>query len=452
MKYELNNDFKNKMKILLKDDFESFIKVYDNEPYRALRVNTLKISVEEFLKISPFSLSSVNWCPTGFYYNNNEKPGSHIYHDLGLYYIQEPSAMAVTEILDPKPGDIVLDLSAAPGGKTSHIATKLNGHGMLVANEINGKRVKILAENIERMGIRNAVILNDSPERLAYKFPAYFDKILVDAPCSGEGMFRKEEATRVEWSKENVISSSLRQKYILESASKMLKCGGTLVYSTCTFSPEEDEGVIKDFLEKHDDYTLLKSNIADEFDEGHPEWVNGEDDLRKCIRLWPHKIKGEGHFIAKLIKEGTKTNIKREYNKENKKLDLDLFYDFVSKYLKLDINHMNLRLIGSHVYHIPGYLPDLNGIRVYKYGVDLGEVKKNRFEPSHWFAMCLNENDIKSVYRLNDFEINKYMHGETLNVDMYDGWTAIFINKYPIGWGRVKNGILKNYYPKRLRR
>ena len=453
MVIKIKEDFARKMKLLLKDDFEKFIMEYENEPYKALRVNTLKISVEEFLKISPFNLSPVPWCDTGFYYNQDDKPGKHYYHDVGLYYIQEPSAMAVVEALNPVPGDMVLDLSAAPGGKSTHIASKLKGEGLLVSNEINSKRVKVLAENIERMGIRNVVILNESPERLENKFARVFDKILVDAPCSGEGMFRKDEIAINEWSLENVLSCSLRQKKILDSAANMLNPGGIMVYSTCTFSPEENEGVIDHFLKNHSDFELMEIYNHEGFDNGHPEWVNGCSDLKKCVRLWPHLIKGEGHFITKLRKKGSFN----DGNKASKKLNIkkiaakDLFYDFSKKHLKARLDELNLRQIGQHVYHVP-YEMNLSGLKVYKPGFDLGQFKKERFEPSHWLAMSLKKDDVNMIYNLKDEEIERYIHGETLNADVDDGWVLLTVDGYSIGWGKAVKGVIKNFYPKSLRK
>ncbi|MEG6567657.1 RsmB/NOP family class I SAM-dependent RNA methyltransferase [Thermoanaerobacterium saccharolyticum] len=450
---KIKEDFVNKMRFLLKDDFEKFMREYEKEPYRGLRVNTLKISVDEFLRISPFRLISVPWCDTGFYYDQNDKPGKHYYHDAGLFYIQEPSAMAVVEALNPVPGDIVLDLSAAPGGKSTHIASKLNGEGLLVSNEINSKRVKVLAENIERMGIRNAVILNESPEKLEKTFKDYFDKILVDAPCSGEGMFRKDETARDEWSLENVLSCAYRQKKILDSASCMLKPGGIMVYSTCTFSPEENEGVIDYFLKNHSDFELIEIYKHKGFDNGHPEWANGCSDLRKCVRLWPHLLKGEGHFIAKLRKKGSFN----ECDKVNKKLNIkktaakDLFYDFGRKHLNLYLYELNLQQIGQHVYHVP-YEINLSGLRVFKPGFDLGQLKKERFEPSHWLAMSLKKDDVKMFYDLKGKEIESYIHGETLNVEIDDGWVLLTIDGYSIGWGKAVKGVIKNFYPKSLRK
>lgn len=453
MAIALKEDFLKRMKDLLKDDYDKFLDEYNREPYKALRVNTLKISAEEFQSLSPFSLLSVPWCKTGFYYSDGDRPGSHIYHDLGLYYIQEPSAMAVVEALCPEPGDRVLDMSAAPGGKATHIAAKLNGKGILVANEINGKRVKTLVENIERMGIKNAVITNESPAKLISNFYEYFDKVLVDAPCSGEGMFRKDEDSRMEWSENNVLSCSIRQKNILESAAQVLKPGGILVYSTCTFAPEENEGVIKDFLSKNKGFVVVESELKTFFDRGYPEWVNGSEELKKCMRLWPHKIKGEGHFIAKLKKSG-------EYNEDEKIIkekskfagDIKLFYEFADKYLNINLNDLNLKLYGNFVYHVPEGLPDLNGIKVYRYGWQLGELKKNRFEPSHWLAMAIKKEEAVLKIGLKNEYINKYLHGETFATDIKDGWAIISIDGFPIGWGKVAGGILKNYYPKPLRK
>lgn len=453
MTITLKEDFLKRMKNLLKGDYDKFLDKYNREPYKALRVNTIKINIEEFQSLSPFSLLSVPWCPTGFYYGDGDRPGSHIYHDLGLYYIQEPSAMAVVEVLCPEPGDRVLDVSAAPGGKATHIAAKLNGRGVLVANEINRKRVKVLAENMERMGVKNVVITNESPDKLIANFYEYFDKVLVDAPCSGEGMFRKDEESRMEWSESSVLSCSIRQKNILESAAQVLKPGGILVYSTCTFAPEENEGVIKDFLNNHNEFEIVESELKIFFDIGNPEWVNGSDELKKCMRLWPHKLKGEGHFIAKLKKCGEhdkSRKITREKNKFEK--DIKLFYEFADKYLNINLNELNLKLFGNFVYHVPEGLPVLDGIKVYRYGWQLGELKKNRFEPSHWLAMALRREEAVLQIDLEGDCICKYLHGETFRTYIEDGWVLVTIEGFPIGWGKVADGILKNYYPKSLRK
>ena len=297
----LPQDFQIRMKKLLQDEYQDFLKTYEKKRLYGLRLNLLKTSRENFLEQMPFALTEILWTPDGFYYEEESQPGKHIFHEAGAYYIQEPSAMAVVEVLAPKPGEKILDLCAAPGGKSTQIAGKMSGEGLLVSNEIVPSRAKILSQNIERMGIANAVVCNETPERLAERFPLFFDRILVDAPCSGEGMFRKEETAIHEWSPENVKMCAKRQCSILEQAACMLRPGGTLVYSTCTFSPEENEGVISMFLREHDDFAIEESALERFFAPGRADWVeNPADSLVHTMRLWPHKIAGEGHFIAKL--------------------------------------------------------------------------------------------------------------------------------------------------------
>ncbi|SHE74842.1 16S rRNA (cytosine(967)-C(5))-methyltransferase [Thermoanaerobacter uzonensis DSM 18761] len=453
MKITVKKEFLKRMEQLLKEEYEDFLKEYDKKPQKGLRVNTLKIGVEEFKKIVPFEITPIPWCPTGFYYDKEEKAGNHLYHILGLYYIQEPTAMAVVEVLDPKPGEKILDVSAAPGGKTTHIATKIGDEGIIVANEIDKKRIKALVENVERMGIRNIVITNETPEKLATAFEGYFDKILVDAPCSGEGMFRKDPTARKIWSLNNVISCSITQRNILRSVAPLLKKGGILVYSTCTFAPEEDEGVIKKFLEEHPEFEIEESEISKFFDIGHPEWVEGPEDLKKCMRLWPHKVRGEGHFIAKLRKkeeEEPDSRFKKTKGRRKQK-ELQLFYDFADKYLNLDLDNLNIEVHNDSVYHVPEGLPDLNNIKVYRYGWQLGVLKKNRFEPSHWLAMGIKTFQAKRLLELEREQKEKYLKGETFELDLEDGWIFFTIEGFPAGWGRIAKGVVKNYYPKWLR-
>ncbi|MGB9679235.1 MAG: RsmF rRNA methyltransferase first C-terminal domain-containing protein [Thermoanaerobacteraceae bacterium] len=453
MAIKLNDDFIMRMKKFLQEDFEDFFNEYYKEPFKALRVNTLKISTKEFMEISPFKLERVPWCEDGFYFSMSERPGTHIYHDLGVYYIQEPSAMAVVEILDPKPGEKILDISAAPGGKTTHIASKTGNKGLIVANEINSNRVKLLAENLERIGVSNCIITNEIPDKLVEPFIGYFDKVLVDAPCSGEGMFRKDDISRLEWSLNHVISCSIRQKNILKSAAKALKPGGVLVYSTCTFSPEENEGVIQDFLNSNKEFEIIDTKIGYFFDTGHPEWINADKELEKCVRIWPHKQKGEGHFIAKLYKkQDNQNNYKFIKNaKEKKNIDLAPFFYFKDNFMKYDFDNLNIKLFKNHVYSVPMDLPDLSGLKVFRPGWYLGEIKKERFEPSHWLAMVLKPFMVKQTFELPTELRKKYLKGETFELNIKDGWILLSIDGFSAGWGRASKGIIKNYYPKRLR-
>ncbi|MDQ0657310.1 RsmB/NOP family class I SAM-dependent RNA methyltransferase [Paenibacillus sp. W2I17] len=302
--------FAERMKSLLGDEFEQFMKSYDQSPHAGLRVNTLKISMEQFDEIAPFDLRSIPWCETGFYVPHGVKPGLHPYYHAGLYYIQEPSAMAPVELLQVEPGDRVLDLCAAPGGKTTQIAAKLQGKGVLVTNDIHAERTKALAKNVELYGVRNAVVLNESPERIANAFPHYFDKVLIDAPCSGEGMFRKDEDMVKSWEHHSVEKCVLMQRDILETAARLLAPGGTIVYSTCTFAPEENEAMIAEFLNVNRDFVVMDIPEETGFAPGRPEWVRQMmpekaeeteavlDQTRGTARLWPHLLEGEGHYVA----------------------------------------------------------------------------------------------------------------------------------------------------------
>ncbi|WP_338708352.1 RsmB/NOP family class I SAM-dependent RNA methyltransferase [Paenibacillus amylolyticus] len=304
--------FAERMKSLLGDEFEQFMKSYEQSPHAGLRVNTLKISMEQFDEIAPFDLRPIPWCETGFYVPHGVKPGLHPYYHAGLYYIQEPSAMAPVELLQVEPGDRVLDLCAAPGGKTTQIAAKLQGKGVLVTNDIHAERTKALAKNVELYGVRNAVVLNESPERIANAFPHYFDKVLIDAPCSGEGMFRKDEDMVKSWEHHSVEKCVLMQRDILETAAQLLAPGGTIVYSTCTFAPEENEAMIAEFLNVNRDFVVMDIPEEKGFAPGRPEWVRKMmpekaeeteavlDQTRGTARLWPHLLEGEGHYLAVL--------------------------------------------------------------------------------------------------------------------------------------------------------
>lgn len=319
MAVQLPLDFAERMKRLLGDEFESFMKSYEQSPHAGLRVNTLKISMEQFKEIAPFDLRPVPWCETGFYVPHGVKPGLHPYYHAGLYYIQEPSAMAPVEQLNVQPGDRVLDLCAAPGGKSTQIAAKLQGKGVLVTNDIHAERTKALAKNVELYGVRNAVVLNESPERIADAFPHYFDKVLIDAPCSGEGMFRKDEDMVKSWEHHSVEKCVLMQRDILETAARLLAPGGTIVYSTCTFAPEENEAMIAEFLNLNRDFSVV--HIADTagFAPGRPDWVREMlpeqaaeteevlDQTCGTARLWPHLLEGEGHYVA-VIKHSDESN------------------------------------------------------------------------------------------------------------------------------------------------
>lgn len=447
-------DFLKKMQNLLGKEYDDFLKSYEQDNLQGLRVNLLKTSVAEFLKKSPFTLEEISWVEEGFYYKNEDAPGKHPYHEAGLYYIQEPSAMAVGEIVDAKPGEKILDLCAAPGGKTTHIASKMNQKGLLLANEIHPTRAKILSENVERMGIKNTVVTNETPEHLSKRFPNYFDRILVDAPCSGEGMFRKNPKACLHWSVENVRFCAKRQLDILKSAEKMLRPGGTLVYSTCTFSPEENEGVISDFLKLYPNFEIKDIKRYKDFDKGRADWIIDEiKAIENTIRIWPHKVKGEGHFIAVLRKkDGTRPpKFKYAETLSDQKLLKD-YFEFAKEYL-LDIPKGKYVLFGNQLYIVPKEMLSLEKLKVIRPGWHLGAIKKNRFEPSHALALSLKGEQVK--YKLNlegsSREIITYLKGETLEIEGPKGWYLVEVDDYSVGWGKLAGNILKNHYPKGLR-
>jgi len=450
----LPQDFKNKMQNLLKDEFEDFLKGYDKDNFYSLRINTLKAEPRDILDKNLFSFSSVDWCPTGYYYKAEERPGRHSYHHAGVFYIQEASAMSVAECADIHPGEKVLDLCAAPGGKSTQLAAKLQGKGLLISNEIVPNRARILSQNMERMGVKNAVVTNESPEKLEKVFKNFFDKIIVDAPCSGEGMFRKEPAVVNEWSLAQVEVCANRQHHILESAHKMLAEGGIIVYSTCTFSPEENEMTVDSFLQQHPEYILIKPDVHKHFSPGVPQWCESKNaEISKTMRLFPHKIDGEGHFVAVLQKtSGDSSKIKVAKTTADKKL-LQPYFDFEKKFLK-DISFDYFALFGENLYSMPENCPDLSGIKVLRCGLHLGEIKKGRFEPSHSLAMALKKENVKQYlsYPCDSEEMLSYLKGEALQTDEdFKGWCLVCTDGYSVGWTKVTDGTAKNHYPKGLR-
>lgn len=454
-------EFLDKMKKLMGDEeFKEFLSSYSQPRYFGLRVNTLKVSVLHFLEMSPFELEAVPWTSDGFYYPEGENPGKHPYYHAGLYYIQEPSAMLPGGVIDAKPGERVLDLCAAPGGKTVQIAASMKGKGLLVANDISPDRVKALVKNIELAGIRNAIVTNDTPGVLAKRFEGYFDRILVDAPCSGEGMFRKDEEAVKNWEKYKSRKCCLIQQDILSYADRMLRPGGVLVYSTCTFSPEENERMISLFLETCPYYEVAEIPKQAGMEGGRPHWADGNPELFRTVRLWPHRVKGEGHFVAKLRKKGGEgmravngadcgANIAGSLEMKH----VEAFRRFMEENLNIDIQG-TLVAKGDNLYILPEGLPGLGGIKVAKFGWYLGSCAGGRFEPSHSMAISLRKEDIRNVidFSSGSKEVLSYLKGETLMLDGRKGYTAVCVDGFTLGWAKQMGGMLKNLYPKGWRK
>ncbi len=450
----LPQKFKERMKKMLGADYESFVSALDSAPiYSALRLNTLKKDVHNTVT-SHFNLTDkVDWCVNGFYVQKGEISGNHPYHLGGLFYFQEPSAMSSVEALPIDEGDFVLDLCAAPGGKSTQAAAKLNGTGLLVANEIVKKRAAILSGNIERMGIKNAIVTNETPQNLAKKYPLFFDKIIVDAPCSGEGMFRKEPQAVDEWSEEHTLSCAIRQKNILDCAVAMLRAGGMLVYSTCTFAPCENEEIAEYLINEHN-LELVQIPALDMLDQGRNEWTKHNTDVSYSKRIFPQKTKGEGHFVALFKKCGEQK--KNETQKKPQLLSGDL-KKAVALYREFEKNNLNIELnghftlFGENLYVLPVEI-DIDKIKVLRYGLQLGEFRKNRFEPSHALALALDADDFKQVdnFDLESPELHKFLTGNVYESDK-KGYSAICVNSYPVGWGKGSDGMMKNKLPKGVR-
>ena len=428
----LPEEFLTRMEKQLGEEYPQYLESLERPRAVALRYNPLKGKMPQM----DFAQAPVPWEPMGYYYDPDSRPGLHPYHEAGVYYLQEASAMSAVALLDPRSGEKICDLCAAPGGKTTQIAGKMLGEGFLLCNEINPKRAKILSRNIERMGVANALVTNEHPARLAEKFPGYFDRVLIDAPCSGEGMFRKEEAAVTDWSQETVEMCARRQAEILHSGAELLKPGGRLVYSTCTFAPEENEQTIENFLKSHPEFQLEEVNAP---------WFTPAG--KGMFRLWPHKLLGEGHFAAVLRKtdgeEGDITPIKGE--------KLPKEWVAFAKDLGIDLPDGSPIFFGQSLYLAPMGMPDLRGIKVMRPGLELGELKKDRFEPAHalalWLKSAANTKDLPA----DSDQIRQYMQGQTLP-DTGRGWTLVQVDGYSLGWGKSDGKVLKNHYPKGLRR
>ncbi len=447
----LPQEFLNKMKTLLGAEYEEFLASYHRPRNFGLRVNVGKISPEEFQKLAPFHLQPVPWTENGFYYtleeDNSVLPARHPFYYAGLYYLQEPSAMTPAAMLKVTPGEKVLDLCAAPGGKATELGARLHGKGLLVANDISASRAKALLKNIEVFGISNAFVTNEMPAHLAGQFPEFFDKILVDAPCSGEGMFRKDPAVAKAWDAEKPFACAKQQKEIITQAANMLAPGGQMLYSTCTFSPEENEQVIAYLLDSREDMEVLELPQMEGFSRGIH--------LSRCVRIWPHKMNGEGHFLALLQKKGQKAAVKEEVTDRsagNKKINSPEMQEFFQD-ITMPINWNRVEIRKDQAYYVPEETKGRTGLTFLRNGLYLGEIRKGRFEPSQSLAMALKKEEYASVVDLeaSDERVMKYLKGETLEVgDLHStrekGWQLVCVNGYPLGWGKLVNGTLKNKY------
>ncbi len=487
----LPEDFCLRMKAMLEDDYESFIKSYDEKPRRALRLNPLKFTstdVTPSAALLPWEVSQIPWCDTGYYYANEDRPGRHVLHEAGVYYIQEPSAMAPAVMLDAKPGEYVLDLCAAPGGKSTQIAGGMMGEGILISNEIIPNRASILSENMERCGVYNAIVTNEDSGHLRSIFPEYFDAIMVDSPCSGEGMFRKDENATSEWSLENVLICAERDDEILDNADAMLAPGGRMVFSTCTFAPAENEGSILRFLQRHPNYHIKEVSLPGNPDRGIPAWSTENaftktpfetvpsqnmlpdraEEISSTVRIWPHHVEGEGHYAALLIKDGEAVarTLRHAAGGENKSIrgkDLELWIQFKKEALNIKngdplydlLENGTYLWFGDNLYVLNGNAPGLKGLKVKRPGLHLGTRKKQRFEPSHALALALSAGQVihsADADLAENFSSSRWIGGETFSWSGDKGWYLVTSGQFSIGWGKLAGNTMKNHYPKGLRK
>lgn len=479
----LPEKFLENMKELLREEYHDYIHCMGEKSHVALRVNTIKITPEQFLEISPFALEEISWTAKGFYYDaGKDNPARHPYYFAGLYYIQEPSAMIPASILPVEKGDRVLDLCAAPGGKATELAAKLDGTGLLVANDISVSRAMALAKNLQMAGVRNAVVTAETPEHLTEQLGTFFDKILIDAPCSGEGMFRRDSHMVKDWLEHGPGYYAKIQRQILEEAWAMLKPGGKMVYSTCTFSLLEDEGMIQWFLDSHTDMHICPVERKEGFLRGMPELVKGGcQELCHCVRIFPHRARGEGHFAVLLEKEdldrtedqtrplqidteGRKNKTVKRLNAQRKKgrntgknqkdrQDLYTGREEAKKFVE-EIQGLEGNLIQNRdsFSFVTDSMNKLSGLRTIFSGLLLGEQKKNRFEPGPQLALAIRKEDYSNVvdFSAQDIQVMKYLKGETVVADSSQkGYILFCVDGFPLGWCKGNGqGTLKNkYYP-----
>ena len=459
---KLPEAFEDRMKKLLGTEYENYLSCFDEPRHYGLRVNTAKISTEDFLKIAPWPLEPIPWIRNGFYYDGESvHPARHPYYFAGLYYLQEPSAMTPADRLPVEPGDRVLDVCAAPGGKATELGARLLGEGVLAANDLSSSRAKGLLKNLELFGIGNVLVLSEEPGKLTTCFHEYFDKILIDAPCSGEGMFRKDKKMIRAWEEHGPGFFSKIQKSIITQAAEMLRPGGMLLYSTCTFSPEENEQTIEYLLKQYPEFEICPMEGYEGFSGGIPEASeSGDERLRHTVRIFPHRMSGEGHYLA-LLRKGERQETdggevsfpaRRNYTAAVRPALPDELEEFL-QHVNRTFDPARFDIRNEKVYYIPEGLPELKKIRFLRTGLFLGELKKKRFEPSQAFAMNLKKEEYPFIIDLpvSDERVVRYLKGETLDVaDLTSqgekGWYLVCVDGYPLGFGKLSGQMLKNKY------
>lgn len=452
---KLSEEYLNRMRDLLgEEEFSAYLKSFDEERLYGLRVNTAKVTPEAFPELVSWDLKPVPWIPNGFYYEGTERPAKDPYYYAGLYYLQEPSAMTPAMLLPVEPGDRVLDLCGAPGGKSTELGVKLAGKGVLISNDISNSRAKALLKNLELWGISNICVTSETPDKLADVFGPWFDKILIDAPCSGEGMFRKDDDMVKSYEERGPEYYSEIQKEITDQAVRMLAPGGLLLYSTCTFSRCEDEEIICHILENHQEMELIRLPLF--------EGASGGIGLDGCIRLFPHKIKGEGHFISLLRKNGggaerTAAGSRERSGTEPQGKKAPALPTELTDFLALmnrEFEDSRIMIKNDSVYYLPENFVPAKELRYLRTGLLLGELKNKRFEPGQVLAMTLHAEEFRQTisWKKEDDRVIRYLKGETISLTPEEGpvkgWCLVCVDGYPLGFAKGTGMALKNkYYP-----
>jgi 16S rRNA C967 or C1407 C5-methylase (RsmB/RsmF family)/NOL1/NOP2/fmu family ribosome biogenesis protein len=469
-----------RMRELLGPEAAAFFDSYRRPAQRAVRANPLKLDPADLPALLGIDPDPVPWCPEASFLPEAARVGSSLAHAAGLCYVQEPSALAVGEALDVRPGQRVLDLAAAPGGKATQAAARLGGDGVVVANEVQRSRVQALADNLDRWGSWRTVLAAETVAGLAGRLPGAFDRVLLDAPCSGEGLFRRNPAAAAQWRPGHVRGSAERQRGLLADAARLVGPGGVLVYATCTFAPEENEGQIAWFLTTHPDWEVLDLPMHPGFAPGRPDWTPaGPPDLTRTVRLWPHHLRGEGHFIAKLARraagnpspgsqdprrgsvaepEGGRSGLSTGprgrggpggWSAAGRGQVGDAWRAFAAEALVEE--PLGVRVVGERVYSVADEELAAAGVRLVRPGLLLGRVRPGRFEPAHALGMAAGPGMARRSRELDDDQAAAWLRGQTLGHGGPGGWTLVRWNGWPLGWGRAAGGTLKNHYPKGLR-
>lgn len=429
-------EFIDRMRKTLGDDYEAFEQSFDEPVFTGLRVNTEKISVSDFLDQFPYPLKSIPWTKDGFYYSVEDPVTKHPYYHAGLYYIQEPSAMAPVNILELSRGDVCIDLCAAPGGKSMQIAAAIGESGILVSNDINDSRIKAIVRNVEKYGLRNVVVINEAPSRIASRMGGCFDAVLVDAPCSGEGMFKKDRKAVKSWETFGPEECRVIQRQIIDNLDHLAKPDSKIVYSTCTFSQVENEEQIEHLTSDYKCFIKRPIHVASISVDGH------------MAHIWPHLHQGEGHFISSLWTDGSLKGVDLEDYQSNE--PHPLLQEFMASHFKTNALIGHFTTEKDRIYLKPNKKLPLGGIRVVREGLLVGELKKERFIPSQALALYLKKSDFEPTVDLPSDSLNaiKYLKGETIHLDIKtEGIHLVCTDGFPVGWAKINRGTLKNMYP-----